>query len=896
MNHPHPAAAAPPPRRSAVSTQEDALPRTYDAHAAAARYYPRWEADGCFVGDPHQPGPGFSIVIPPPNVTGSLHMGHAMDNVLQDILVRYKRMDGYATVWIPGTDHAGIATQLVVTRALANEGIDRHDLGREKFIERVWVWKAEYGARITHQLRMLGVSCDWSRERFTMDDGLSRAVRHVFVKMYEEGLIYRDHRLVNWDPLGRTVLSDLEVEHEENYNGELFSFAYPLSDGSGEIVVATTRPETMLGDTAVAVHPEDPRYKHLIGQTVHNRLVDRHIPIVGDDILVDPAFGTGAVKITPAHDFNDFECGKRHDLEMISIFDEAATVNANGGRFEGLDRFDARKAVKQALHELGLTRGTKPHLMSVGRSQRGGAIVEPMLSTQWYVKMKPLAAPAIAAVERGYTRFVPRGWENTYFAWMREIRDWCISRQLWWGHRIPAWYCSSCDHVTVAQDDPEACAGCGGTALRQDEDVLDTWFSSALWPFSTMGWPDDTPELRKWYPTSVLVTGFDIIFFWVARMMFSGLHNMGAVPFHQVCIHGLVRDEDGKKMSKTSGNVVDPLITIEKFGCDAFRYTLAFHATQGGDINWGDRLVEVSSRFTNKIWQAFRYMSMNLEGYDPDQPATPSVYDRWILARAGVATARVRAALEEFRFDQAAQELHAFIWDELCDWYLEFSKPAIYGGGEARQAAQQTLVTVFGAVARLMHPIMPFLSEELWQRLPGTTGWVMQARYPRPDDPEWGSATDILHQVSGLQEAITALRRLRADMEISPKVAFDLSARGERAADLSRFADALAHLANVQSVSLLDGDPPEGAATAIATGLEMFIPLEGVKDLGAERERLAKEIGKAAKDVADLEKRLGNPGFVQKAPAHVVEGFREKLAVAQEKLTQLQASHEALGA
>jgi len=868
------------------------LPKIYDPHAAAERYYAWWEESGYFTPDPAEESPkgSFSIVIPPPNVTGSLHMGHALDNVLQDILIRYKRMDGFNTLWIPGTDHAGIATQLVVTRKLAAEGIDRVELGREKFLEKTWEWKDESGGQITHQLRKLGVSCDWSRERFTMDEGLSKAVRKVFCKLYDEGLIYRDTRLINWDPGGLTVLSELEVEYEENYQGELWSFAYPLSDGSGEIVVATTRPETMLGDTAVAVHPDDERYRHLIGETVHNPLVDRHITIVADAILVDPEFGTGAVKVTPAHDFNDYEVGKRHDLEFITIFDERAHVNAAGGRFEGMERFAARKAVKAAIAELGLDRGSKPHLMALGRSQRGNAVVEPMLSAQWFVRMKPLAAPAIAAVERGATEFVPKGWENTYFAWMREIRDWCISRQLWWGHQIPAWTCSDCGHLAVCEQDPTECEQCGSAAIVQDPDVLDTWFSSALWPFSTMGWPEDTPELRRWYPTSVLVTGFDIIFFWVARMMFSGIHNMGAVPFDKVCIHGLVRDAQGDKMSKTKGNTVDPLDTIADHGLDAFRYTLAFHATQGGDINWGDQLVEVSSRFVNKIWQAFRYVDMNLEGYEGSAAVELGTYDRWILARLGQATTRIRAALDDFRFDQAAQELQAFTWGELCDWYLEFSKAAIYGDGPARAAAQHTLVTCFSAVARLMHPIMPMLSEELWQRLPGTEGTVMLAAYPEAAD--FPNDNRILDEVALLQKTITALRRVRADMEISPKVPFHIHLRGESANTLRKHAGALAHLSRVES--FLDS-PPENSATAIVPGCELLIDLEGTVDLDAERSRLDKEIDKTAKDVKQLGGKLGNAGFVAKAPEHVVQKFRDKLALAEERLKALEASREALG-
>ncbi len=868
------------------------LPRIYDSHAAADRYYSWWEDAGFFSCDPEHPGDPFCIVIPPPNVTGSLHMGHALDNTLQDILIRYKRMDGYAALWIPGTDHAGIATQMVVDRDLRSRGIDRHELGREKFLEHTWKWKEQNGSQITHQLRKLGVSCDWSRERFTLDEGLSRSVREVFCKLYDEGLIYQDTRLINWDPKSGTVLSELEVEYDEDYVGELWSFAYPLSDGSGEIVVATTRPETMLGDTAIAVHPEDERYRHLIGKTVKHPFQDRHIPIVGDAILVDPEFGTGAVKVTPAHDFNDYQVGKRHDLEFISIFDEAGCVNDKGAPFTGQDRFEARDRLKEEMAKLGLDRGAKEHRMSLGRSQRGGAVVEPMLSRQWYVRMKPLAAPAISAVERGFTEFVPRSWENTYFAWMREIRDWCISRQLWWGHQIPAWTCVDCGHLMVKREDPTECESCESSALKQDEDVLDTWFSSALWPFSTMGWPDDTPELRKWYPTSVLVTGFDIIFFWVARMMFSGVHNMGTVPFRKVCIHGLIRDENGEKMSKTKGNVIDPLDTIAKHGCDAFRFTLAWHATQGGDINWGDHLVEVSSRFTNKIWQAFRYTMGNLEGYDASATVQPGPYDQWILVRLGTATARIRAAIEDFRFDQAASELHAFTWGELCDWYLEFSKAAIYGDDPAaKQAAQHTLVKVFSAVARLMHPIMPFLSEELWQTLPGSEGTtVMTSRYPRPED--YPTDEPILADVALLQETIVALRRLRAEMQLPAKAPFRVTTEGECSGKLTPHLRALQHLAGVES--FVEGPKPDAAGTAVVAGAKLYVDLAGLKDLDAEKERLDAEIGKVQKDLKGLDARLGNAGFVNKAPDDVVARFREKRESAASRLEALRSARAAL--
>jgi valyl-tRNA synthetase len=872
------------------------LPKNYDVHASQAQYYDWWEAQGFFGADPEADGEPYCIVIPPPNVTGSLHMGHALDNTLQDILIRYKRMDGFNTVWIPGTDHAGIATQWVVERQLRAQGIERQEIGREAFLEKVWAWKEESGSTITRQLRALGVSCDWSRQRFTMDEGLSKAVRHVFVKLYNEGLIYRDTRLINWDPVGETVLSDLEVEHEENFLGEIWSFAYPLADGSGEIVVATTRPETMLGDTAVAVHPDDERYKHLIGKRIRHPLVDREFPIIADSILVDPAFGTGAVKVTPAHDPNDYDVGKRHDLPFITMLDKQARVNHEGGRFEGQDRYVARKAVKAAMAELGFDRGTQEHRMAVGRSQRSNAIVEPMVSTQWFVRMQPLADPAIAAVEQGKTNFVPKQWENTYFAWMREIRDWCISRQLWWGHQIPVWYCNQCEHLTVSEETATECGGCGSADIRQDEDVLDTWFSSALWPFSTLGWPDDTAELKKWYPTSVLVTGFDIIFFWVARMLFSGIHHMGEVPFKDVCIHGLVRDSNGDKMSKTKGNVVDPLTTIDAYGCDAFRFTLAQYATQGRDIMWDEGRVEVNSRFVNKIWQATRFALMGLEGYDPDAPVEMGAYDHWILARTGQATASIRSALDGYRFNDAATEIHAFIWGEVCDWYLEFSKKAIYGEGPAKAAAQQTLVTVFSAIVRLMHPIMPFLSEEIWHQLPAVVRTdsesVMLAAYPKVSD--FPKDAQVIKEVAFLQECIVVIRRLRSDMEMSAKVPLKVLVTGEKAEWLPRHAGALAHLAGIESVEILEGERPSASATVVVKGAELVIPLEGVIDLDTERVRLDKEIAKVAKDVGALEKRLGNKGFVAKAPEKVVAGFREKLQAAKVKLTQLEEARGAL--
>jgi valyl-tRNA synthetase len=878
------------------------LPKNYDPHGAADRYYPEWEGAGYFSPDPDAPGEPYVIVIPPPNVTGSLHMGHALNNTLQDVLIRYKRMDGFNALWVPGTDHAGIATQWVVERQLRAQGIDRRELGRAAFLERVWEWKKESGGTITMQLRRLGVSCDWRRERFTMDEGLSRAVREVFVRYYEEGLIYRAERMINWDPVGTTALSNLEVENEENHQTEIWSFAYPLAEPAPdptrpgemitEIVVATTRPETMLGDTAVAVHPDDPRYAHLIGKNVRHPILGREFPIVGDAILVDPEFGTGAVKVTPAHDFNDFEVGLRHDLPFIDILNDDGSVNENGGPFEGLDRFEARTAVKARIAELGLDRGAEPHTMALPRSERSGTPVEPRISTQWFLRMEPLAGPAIAAVEDGRTRFVPKQWENTYYAWMRDIRDWCISRQLWWGHQIPAWYCEDCSEVTVSREDATACSACGSTQLRQDEDVLDTWFSSALWPFSTLGWPENTPDLQRYYPTSVLVTGFDIIFFWVARMIFSGLQLTGEVPFSDVYIHALVRDEQGQKMSKTKGNVIDPLTVIEKVGADAFRMTLVAMAAQGRDILWSDQRAQGYVKFQNKVWQAFRFAAMHLDEWDPNAEAKLSPYDHWILARTGEAVRRVRAAIDAYKFNEAAQELYAFTWDELCDWYLEFSKGTLYNDDAPaadKHAARQTLATVFHALLRLMHPIMPFLSEEIWQHLPGTEGSIMAASYPKADS--FPADAEALVEVAMLQAVITEIRRIRAEMELGRRL--PLSIVTPDTTRLDSHAEALRDLAGVHSVAA--GERAGACATFVIQGVEFYVPLEGVVDIDAERTRLGKVISQVAKDLSFLDKKLGNRGFVDRAPADVVDDIRSKQAAASDKLSRLEQARASLG-
>ncbi|MBX2801610.1 MAG: valine--tRNA ligase [Myxococcales bacterium] len=874
------------------------LPPAYDPHASATRWSAAWEDAELYRADPAAPGEAYSIVIPPPNVTGSLHMGHALNNTLQDVLIRYKRMDGYNVLWVPGTDHAGIATQWVVRRQIEAEGGDFWEMGREKFVERVWSWKAEAGGTITNQLKRLGVSCDWTRERFTLDEDLQKAVSEHFVRLYEEGLIYRGQRLINWDPLDQTALSDLEVEHDEGVAAELWSFAYPIreEDGGGEIVVATTRPETMLGDTAVAVHPDDERYKHLIGKTLQHPVVDREIPIVGDAILVDPEFGTGAVKVTPAHDFNDFEVGLRHDLPMINILNLDGTLNAEGGPFEGQTVAEARDAVKAHIEEIGLFRGSQDHTMNLGRSQRSGAVVEPMLSTQWFVRMKPLAGPSLAAVENGFTRFVPKQWENTYYAWLRDIRDWCISRQLWWGHRIPAWYCADCDHVTVARSTPEVCEGCGSAAIKQDSDVLDTWFSSALWPFSVFGWPEQTEDLARYYPTSVLITGFDIIFFWVARMMFAGQHFLGSVPFRDVYIHALVRDASGQKMSKTKGNVVDPLAVIEEWGADAFRFTLVAFAAQGRDVLWDEKRVEGYHRFQTKIWQALRFCFLNAEGYEPDGAVKLGPYEEWIRARTGAAVQRVRTALDEYRFNEAAAEIHAFVWGEYCDWYLELSKTTIYDkrASKARHnGVRHTLFETMAVIVRLLHPLMPFLSEEIWSRLPNTQGFVTTAAYPKPSDFASDGDEAVLAAITELQAAITEVRRIRGEMEIALKTELKVHVADAGLADrLGAHKRALWDLARVKVIHT--DDAPKASATGVVSGQTLVLPLEGVVDISAEVARLQKVLAKCDKDVGQLEKRLGNKNFVDRAPDEVVEEVRGKLAAALARRDTLKSSLDRL--
>ncbi|GLI37073.1 valine--tRNA ligase [Geobacter hydrogenophilus] len=874
------------------------LAKVYEPQAVEEKWYRTWEQEGYFRAEAVSDKPSYSIVIPPPNVTGALHMGHALNNTLQDILCRWKRMSGHNVLWMPGTDHAGIATQNVVERQLAAEGKDRHELGRDAFIERVWKWKAESGGQIIGQLKRLGASCDWERERFTMDEGLSRAVREVFVRLYEEGFIYRDNRLINWCPRCHTALSDIEVEHEEKA-GNLWHLRYPVADEPGRfVVVATTRPETMLGDTAVAVHPEDERYADLVGKTVILPLLNRQIPVVADD-YVDREFGTGVVKITPAHDFNDFEVGRRHNLDVINVFDESGVINAAGHQYEGMDRFAARKKIVEDLEVQGLLEKIDDHALAVGGCYRCKTVVEPYLSLQWYVKVGPLAEEALAAVKDGRTRIVPQQWENTYYDWMENIRDWCISRQIWWGHRIPAWYCDHCGETTVAKVDPTKCSKCGSDEIRQETDVLDTWFSSALWPFSTMGWPDQTPELKTFYPTSCLVTGFDILFFWVARMMMMGLHFMGEVPFRDVYIHALVRDAQGQKMSKSKGNVIDPLVVIDQYGTDAFRFTLAAFAAQGRDIKLAEERIAGYRNFANKIWNASRFALMNLEGFDPDavDPAGLefSNADRWILYRFNAAAADVQEALEAYRYNDAATALYRFTWSEFCDWYIELVKDDLYRGDETRQrTARYVLWLVLEHLLRLLHPFMPFITEEIWQALPGRrpTATIMTSPWPTPD-PAWDFAAGAA-EMELVMEVIRGIRNIRGEMDVAPsrEIAAILNCGSESSLDLLKKNEVyIMSLARISDLAIGTGmERPADAAISVAGDVEVAVPLRGLVDVEEEEKRLLKEIGKLDKDIEFLAKKLANPSFVERAPADVVAKEREKLTEFSQKKEVLLAS------
>ncbi len=866
------------------------LAKVYEPKEVEQKWYATWEKNGYFRAAATSEKQPYSIVIPPPNVTGALHMGHALNNTLQDILCRWQRMSGKNVLWMPGTDHAGIATQNVVERQLAAAGTDRHELGRDKFIERVWQWKAESGGQIIGQLKRMGASCDWERERFTMDEGLSKAVREVFVRLYEDGLIYRDNRLINWCPRCHTALSDIEVEHEDKA-GNLWHLRYPVVGEAGRFVtVATTRPETMLGDSAVAVHPEDERYADLIGKKVLLPLLNREIPVVADD-YVDREFGTGVVKITPAHDFNDFEVGRRHNLELINVFDESGIVNDNGGTYAGMDRFAARKQIVDDLEAQGLLAKIDDHNLALGGCYRCKTVVEPYLSLQWYVKVEPLAAKALAAVKEGKTRIVPQQWENTYYDWMENIRDWCISRQIWWGHRIPAWFCDDCEGITVSRDDAEKCSHCSSTKITQETDVLDTWFSSALWPFSTLGWPEKTPELATFYPTSCLVTGFDILFFWVARMMMMGIHFLGEVPFKDVYIHALVRDAQGHKMSKSKGNVIDPLTVIDQYGTDAFRYTLAAFAAQGRDIKLAEERIAGYRNFCNKVWNAARFTMMNLEGFDPAGVSFAamnfSAGDKWILHRLNETARSTAEALAGYNFNEAAMGLYQFTWSEFCDWYLELSKKDLYGGDAERKAvAQYVLWYTLENLLRLLHPIMPFITEEIWQALPKGQGAggkgqesIMLADYPIfCEHRSFPAAAADMEKVMAV---ISGIRNIRGEMEVPPskEIAVILSCGSLASQQLMKHNEgAIIGLARIGDLAIGQGiEQPADASIQVAGDVQIFVPLKGLVDLEAEEQRLLKEIAKMDKEIDQFAKKLENPSFVDRAPADIVAKEREKL-------------------
>ncbi len=856
------------------------MAKTYDPKQAEAKWYDYWLEGGYFKAGDNPDKEPFTIVIPPPNVTGNLHIGHALGNTLQDILIRFKRMQGYDVLWLPGMDHAGIATQARVEAKLREEGISRHDLGREKFLEAAWQWKEEYAQNIANQWRKMGLSLDYSRERFTLDEGLSDAVREVFIQLYEEGLIYRGKYIINWDPVAKTALSDIEVIHKE-VQGALYHVKYPFADGSGYIQIATTRPETMLGDTAVAVHPEDERYQNLIGKKVILPLTGRKIPIIADD-YVDMEFGSGAVKITPAHDPNDFEVGNRHQLPQMLVMDESGKMNEKAGKYQGLDRFDCRKQIVKDLETEGLLVNVEEHLHAVGHSERSGTVVEPYLSTQWFVAMKPLAERAIHAQKKSEgARFVPERFEKIYLNWIENVHDWCISRQLWWGHRIPAWYCSKCGEMTVAREEPAACSHCESDQLKQDEDVLDTWFSSALWPFSTLGWPEQTADLKRYFPTDVLVTGYDIIYFWVARMIFTALKFTDEIPFKDVLITGLVRDAEGRKMSKSLGNGIDPMEVIDQYGADAMRYMLSTGCTPGNDQRFRFERVEAARNFANKIWNASRFALMHLKGISEEdlQLKGPfSTVDKWMLHRLNETVRDVTRLLDRYDFGEAGRILHNFIWDEFCDWYIEFAKLPLYGEEEEpKRVTRSVLVHVLDQLLRLLHPMMPFITEEIWQHLPVKGKSIAAASWPKVND-EFVSPQAV-KEMKTLIEIIRAVRNIRAEMDVAPKRQIELLLRPDQ--DILR--SILDHEAVIQKlcgVNQLTADTdlkrPEKSMAAVVTGAELFLPLSGLVDIQETVSRLKAELKKLDAEVKRTEKKLGNPGFVAKAPAHVVENERKK--------------------
>ncbi len=877
------------------------LPKVYEPQQVESSIYEMWMENDCFKATPDPDKKPYSIVMPPPNVTGQLHMGHALDATLQDILTRYKRMQGYSALWLPGTDHAGIATQIKVEEELrVNEGKTRYDLGREKFLERVWAWKEKYGNRIVQQQKKLGVSCDWSRSRFTMDEGCSKAVREAFCEMYEKGLIYKGSRIINWCPHCLTALSDAEVEYTDK-PGHLWYIRYPLADGSGDIVVATTRPETMMGDTGVAVNPEDEKFKHLIGKTCILPIMNREIPIVGDEYC-EIGFGTGAVKMTPAHDPNDFEVGLRHNLEVIRVLNDDGTVNENGGKYCGMDRYECRKAIVADLEAEGYLVKTEPYSHNVGTCYRCHNDVEPLISAQWFVKMKPLAEEAIRVIKDGTIKFVPERFSKTYLNWMENVHDWCISRQLWWGHQIPAWYCDECGHINVSREDPTKCEKCGCTHLTREEDVLDTWFSSGLWPFSTLGWPDlNSEDLKYWYPTTDMVTGYDIIFFWVARMVVSGMEQMKKEPFKTVFIHGLVRDDKGRKMSKSLGNGIDPLEMAEKYGADALRFNLITGNSPGNDMRFYVEKCEAMRNFANKIWNASRYVLMNLTIGEPGLPAMEDLEqeDKWVLSKLNTLIREVTANLDAYEIGVASSKVYDFIWDTYCDWYIELTKTRLYSENEkSKLAAQKVLVYVLDQTLRLLHPFMPFITEEIWQAIPHAGKFLISAEWPvYREEFAFGAEEAAMEQII---EAITALRARRAEMNVpmSKKVNLTIAASQPEVFEAGKaFFLRLAGAEDVkvcgmEAAEAASGD--DGLVEVTTHAARLFMPLAELVDFEKELARIAKEKENCLKQIAMFESKLSNEAFVSRAPEKVVNDQKEKLAKNQALLAQLIESEKRL--
>lgn len=865
------------------------LAKAYEPQEVEKRIYDFWMQGGYFRAKVDPDKKPYSIVIPPPNITGQLHMGHAFDETVQDILTRWKRMQGYSALWLPGTDHASIATEAKIVEAMREEGITKDDLGRDGFLERAWEWKEKYGGRIVEQLKLLGSSCDWDRLRFTMDEGCSKAVNHVFVNLYNKDLIYRGERIVNWCPNCRTAISDAEVDFEEQ-EGSFWHLRYPLADGSGDVLLATTRPETMLGDTAVAVHPQDERYSGIVGKNVMLPLVGKEIPVVADE-YVEMDFGTGVVKITPAHDPNDFEVGRRHNLPIINVMDDTAVINENGGKYAGMPALEARKQIVKDLEAGGFLVKIEPIRHNVGTCSRCHTVVEPRVSTQWFVKMEPLAKPAVDVVRNEEINIIPKRLEKVYYNWMDNIKDWCISRQLWWGHRIPAWYCPDCGHITVAEEAPVACARCGKTNLKQDEDTLDTWFSSALWPFSTLGWPDETEDLNYFYPTNTLVTGYDIIFFWVARMIFSGLEHTGEIPFQTVLFHGLIRDANGLKMSKSLGNGIDPVEVIEQYGADALRFALITGVSPGNDMRYRDEKVEASRNFANKIWNAARFIHMQIDdkAVPAGLPAALALEDKWILSRLSSVVREMTENMDKFELGIAVSKLYDFIWDDFCDWYIELAKIRMNGEAEdSATAARQVLCYVMDNILRLLHPFMPFLSEEIWQSMPYEGEALIAASWPEYSDSLAFAAEE--QELQKVMELITAVRTRRSEMHVAPAKKASLYIETNTPNPFILCKEAITRLAYCSDVQIGESFDMPDALTVVTSTAKAYLPMKELVDVAAETARLQKELESAQKQLQTVESKLGNETFMSKAPENVVEGVRQNGEKLREKVRMIEES------